>query len=397
MQHNLSLEEQFNLPLVKDLLEENKRITANLSTKIPDSKIENIKIPYVILRKLLLNEGEHNGVFYPKDEIMSKIQEADEASLILDHKDTAGEGASNWVGKIENPVWAIGEQGEGMYGDLVIIDKPTAQKLAAGAKLGISPTIDFERNELGDRVVASDLSWKSFSLVISPAVRATMLNSKNEGDVNMPGTDKKYPYKYPVKGKEPAACMEQIDLSDEKALQLLTERDSRIAELETSNKELSAKLEKFETAQRSEMVENLTASEFLIGRLDPSELEARSGELMKKSPEILSELRAVIGDHAELQSYKQFVKDFLKKNKGKSIKDAAAAWSKQKPAGKGKLEEEEDANSDNETSKATSTLQAASLIKPNTEVDGRELSQLQKAPQVTEADIAMLNFMTGGA
>ena len=196
----LSLEQQFNLPLVKEVLAENEQLrqTQSLSgTKIPNSKIEDITVPYVIKNKLLMQEGDYNGVFYPKAEIMAKVQEANEKGLILDHLDTHDQGASAWAGQVLNPEWTTGDKGEGLYGDLTIIDKPTAQKLAQGAKFGISPTIDFETSELNGKITATDLQWKSFSFVIEPAIRNTMLNSqkKKQGAIKMIDDKKLVPYK----------------------------------------------------------------------------------------------------------------------------------------------------------------------------------------------------------
>jgi len=397
MEGTLSLKEQFELPLVQDLIQENQRITSNLSTKLPNSQIEKLKIPHVIKNRLVMQEGEFNGVHYSKEAILKAVPQFENLGLIFDHKDTAGEGASHWAGRIENPHWDTLEQGEGVYADLVIVDKPCAQKLAAGAKWGISPTFNYEKNEVNGSILASDLIVKSCSFVLDPAVRATMLNSnqrggnmetKDPGTLQAPPVDKKLPYKYPKKlakkkkkDKEDEEEMSETQVSEE-ALSLLEERDAKI-------KELSEKLEKFETAQKQELVTNLTANEFLVGRLEAEEIEARTKTLLEKSPEILTEVQEVVGDHAELQSYRQFVKTFLKKNPGKSIKDAAAAWRKQKPKGKGKLETEPE----NNKPENTATLQEASLTKPDSTPEGTELSQLQKHHQANEVDAGMIQHL----
>ncbi len=359
MVEELSLKQQFELPLVQDLLEENKRITANLSTKLPDSRIENIKVPHVFKDKLLMTAGTHNGVFYSKEAIMAKVTLAEEVQLFLDHKDSQGEGALNWIGSITNPTFKIGDQGEGMYGDLVVIDKVSAQKLAAGAKLGISPTIDFDRTDFGDTTSASDLHWKSFSLVSSPAIRATMLNSK--GGAPMADPVKKFSYKHTVRmEKENTPVMETIELSDEKAVELLEKRDTDIKELKKQNKELAEKLDKFEVAQKTELVSNLAANEFLVGRLEAAEIEDRSKELMEKSPEILQEVGSVIGEHAQLQEFKQFLRKYSAENKDKSIKDAALAWAEKTPE-PAKLENTP-AAPPTKAPEGKAELQAASLV-----------------------------------
>ncbi len=343
-----------------------------------------------------MSEGEHNGVFYPKDEIQAKINLADNCSIILDHKDTEGEGVSHWVGRIENTHWDIGSQGEGMYGDLIIVDKPIAQKLAAGAKWGVSPTIDFEKSELDDKVIASDLNWKSFSLVINPAIRATMLNSKQEGGINMPEKTKladaelKMPYKYPkacMKKKDDEEDMPE-DLPDGEMASIEVPKDvlEVLQGKDNSIKELSEKLEKYQTAEKNELVANLAANEFLIGRLEAAEIDVRTKALMEKSAEILSELQSIIGDHAELQDYKSFIKSWLKSHEGKTIADAAAAWKKQKPKDEGKMQ------TDVPEQRESAALAEASLTSPDVPAN-RELSILEKNPRVTEADIALLGYL----
>lgn len=401
MEGKLSLEDQFKLPLVKDLLEENKRIQASLSTKLPDSKIENISVPYTFKHKLLMAPGEHNGIFYSKESIMAKVANAEDVQLFLDHKDSTGEGASNWVGSVNNPVYELaGDQGEGMYGDLVVVDKVSAQKLAAGAKLGVSPTIDFDRTDFGDTTSASDLMWKSFSLVSSPAIRATMLNSKpgpKGGAPMVEAKPKTFPYKHTVRmEKENTPVMETIELSDEKAVGLLEKRDTDIKELKKVNKELTEKLGKFETAQKKELVANLTANEFLVGRLEAAEIEDRTNSLMEKSPEILAEVGSVIGEHTKLQEFKQFIKTYRTENKDKSIKDAALSWAEQvnKPVAKdtGKMEIPSIVPGKPKVPAAkegSAELTEASLVgQPSPQKTTAEL-----ANQSTEADKLMYNTM----
>ncbi len=392
MIEELSLEEQLNLPIVKDLIEENQRITARLSTKLPNSQIENIKIPHTFKDKLLMTPGTHNSIFYSKEAIMAKVETAEGAQLFLDHKDTTGEGASNWAGSIINPVWKIGDQGEGMYGDLVIVDKVSAQKLAAGAKLGISPTIDFDRTDFGDTSSASDLHWKSFSLVSSPAIRATMLNSK--GGVPMepktPQVAKTFPYKNTVRmEKENTPVMETIELSDEKAVELLTKRDTDIKELQKVNKELTEKLEKFEIAQKTELVSNLTCNEFLVGRLEAAEMEERKTSLMEKSADILEEVGGVIGEHAEMEQFKKFVKEYSVKNTGKTLSDAAAAWTVEKTKGPAKLETGTPAIVPGKAPDSSAQLSEASLVGKPPESQKKNTAELA----ATDADKGMFNSM----
>lgn len=372
----LTLGQQFDLPLVKDLIEQNDKLRTqvNLTTKIPDSKIKNVDIPYTIKNKLLMQEGEFNGVYYPKEEIKAKIEDMNNKPLMLDHRDTQNQGASAYVGEIQNVKWQIGDQGEGAYGDLVVVDKPVAQKLAFGAKWGVSPTIDFERNEVNGKTIGTDLLWKSFSFVIQPAVRGTMLNAK-EVDTMPEDKDKKkkYPYKYPEKDK---GEMEIEVEEDVKAI--LEKKDVELKELREFKDSILKE-------RKAELVNQLLANEYLIGRLEEDELTDRQKHLMEKSDEVLQEISSVIGDHSELQSYRQFIKDYMKKHKGTSIKEAAKAWKKVKPKedkGKGKLQEpEEEGDKDKPTTEETQPLTS-----PGEGSVERESSELKDDNPTTKAD-----------
>ena len=280
------------------------------------------------------------------ENLVAEVQEGlkdMEKGLVYDHLDTQNQGASNWVGQVENAVWNdTGEDGPGMYADLVIVDKPCAQKLAAGSKWGISPTIDYEKNELNGKIIGTDLLWKSFSFVLDPAVRDTMLNSKQEADKMSDeklkkieaelAELKKKKYPYPEKKVEKIKKDEEemsLDV-DEQTLALLKAKDEEIAELNKFK-------DKIEETKKALLVSELTANEYLIGRLSEDEIGDREKTLMEKSTEVLSELVDIVGNHAELSAYSAFVKAFMKKNKEATIGQAATSWKKQS---NGKLEEE---------------------------------------------------------
>ena len=396
-----SLSDIYKHPLVQDLIKENEglRDQAQLDgTKIPDSKIENVKVPYKIENRLLMQAGEFNGVVYPREEIESKLDDMVGKPLMLDHRDTQQEGASAWVGEIQNVHWDTGEQGEGVYGDLIIIDKPIAQKLAYGAKWGISPTIDYEKNELDGKVVGTDLLFKSFSFVITPAVRDTMLNSALEVDKldeqklaqgkGSPeeGADKlagqTLPYKYPYKENNKEL---ELDVS-EKILGILKKRDEQISEL-------SKFKDKIELSEKESLVSGLVANEFLIGRISEGELEERTKHLMDKTSEVLSELQEVVGAHSELASFQQFVKTYLKKNPDKTIADASKAWK----AGKGNLEEdsEDDGEAKEGEAKPEEKPQEQSLTAPDSSVSKKTAELMEKNPKIGCLDVEMYNWMAG--
>lgn len=404
----ISLQNQFELPLVQDLISENDRLRADAQlqgTKISDNKIRKLSVPHTFKNKLLMKAGEFNGVVYPKEEIMSKVDEAIDKGLIYDHLDSESKGTSNWVGKVLNPHFdEEGEQGAGMYGDLYIVDLPCAQKLASGAKWGISPTIDFERNEVGDKTIGTDLLWKSFSFVISPAVRDTMLNAEQTAEGKMSDTEEikrlraelddlkkkpKYPYKYPEKkaGKKDKEDEEDLQI-DEKTLEVLKTKDAQIKELQKFREEI-------ENEKKESLVGELVANEYLIGRLEDNEMADRHKTLMEKSTEVLNELAEVIGQHAELSAYTAFIKKYMKAHKGSTIKEAAKAWKKEKPAKK--LQDEEDKSGETEGDGNTEgdDTETATLTGTEGATDReRKIAKLKNDnDRIKDEDVGMYNFL----
>ncbi len=127
----------------------------------------------VLKHKLVMREGEHNGVYYSWEELKRALATGEGGGLYYDHDDAA----SNWVGDVKN-LFADDAQ-KCIFGDLHIVDPIAAKKLRYGAKWGVSPTIDAEKIVRDGQRLALDPKFLSFSLVLRPAVRETMLNSEN--------------------------------------------------------------------------------------------------------------------------------------------------------------------------------------------------------------------------
>ncbi|KKK61091.1 hypothetical protein LCGC14_3017810, partial [marine sediment metagenome] len=150
---------------------------------------------------------------------------------------------------------------------------------------------------------------------------------------------------------------------------------------------------KIELERKTDLSAILAANEFLIGRITETELEDRAKTLMEKSPEILQEVGAVIGDHARLQEFKQFIKTYQVENKDKSIKDAALAWTEQtnKPAEPAKLGVEPPKTpAVPKAPDAHAELQAASLVGTPQEPQ-KQTVELSQGP--TDADKAIQKQM----
>jgi hypothetical protein len=160
MKQEIPIEDIYNHPIVQELL-------AQIETK----DLENIKIPYIIKDKVLMSPGIWNNFYYDAASVKqaylkSQWGNKEIRSLFLDHADKS---SREWIGEVINPKLS----GEDVVGDLVIVDKPTAQKLAYGAKMGISPKV--HGSEDNNKMVS--FLFDNFSVVINPAVKTAYINN----------------------------------------------------------------------------------------------------------------------------------------------------------------------------------------------------------------------------
>jgi len=165
MNQDIPIEELYSHPIVQQLLDKLKKENNN------KDDLENIKIPYIIKDKTLMSPGVWNNYFYSSEEINKAFlgtpwDNKEIRSLFLDHADKS---SREWIGEIQNPRL----QGDTLIGDLVVVDKPTAQKLAYGAKMGISPKV--HGSEDNSKMI--DFRFDNFSVVINPAVKTAYINN----------------------------------------------------------------------------------------------------------------------------------------------------------------------------------------------------------------------------
>lgn len=146
-----------------------EELTLSDSDELED--LESIKIPYVLKDKILMSPGVWNNYYYSSDAIKDAFSRTEwdskeVRSLFLDHQDRL---SREWIGEIRNQKM----NGEDVVGDLVIVDKPTAMKLAYGAKMGISPKVHggSEANSM------HNFMFDNFSVVINPAVKTAWINN----------------------------------------------------------------------------------------------------------------------------------------------------------------------------------------------------------------------------
>jgi len=130
--------------------------------------------PLILKNKKLMSPGTWNGHYYSPIEIQkafveTKWENKEVRGLFLDHKDLE---VSSWVGMVERPHMI----GNDLMGDLVILDEPTAIKLAYGAKFGISPKIG---GDLRDGAMYNFM-YDNFSVVVVPAVKTNYIDNSQE-------------------------------------------------------------------------------------------------------------------------------------------------------------------------------------------------------------------------
>ena len=179
MESDISLQELYQHPLVAEIISENRSLRATLSEKPNVKDLNDIPLPYTIKRHVLINEGVHNGVFYSAQILRLALSQHEGLSLFLDHHpNDQGGTALTWCGSILNPSWS--EADKAIVADVDVLDPKTAIALAYGAKFGISATVDVDtiKNEEHSEV-ANDPLFKSYSIVLDPAVRETMLNEND--------------------------------------------------------------------------------------------------------------------------------------------------------------------------------------------------------------------------
>ena len=259
----LSLQELYKNPIVQELVEQNELMAEAMPQHLSEDKIKNLGIkPKVFLFKdrLLFQEGVHNGLFYKYDTMKENMSQWNNLDIFLaEHND----GSPAWVGLSKNPYLVPDEKA--IYGTLEIVDENLANKLSyqiknKNGRMGLSPTLDVDKQMLNGHAIAGG-PWhlQSQSIVLNPAVRTTVFNSKqNGGENNMePETQQLKKDEVAISKDELAQLKaDRARLSDyEKAT--LAEEVSRMSETEVSLGLFSED----ETSSRKEILGKMTSSE----------------------------------------------------------------------------------------------------------------------------------------
>jgi len=150
--------------------------TRQLDFTQPAETHETVKIPYVLKDRLLMEQGEFNGEFYPIEAILRASSQFDNLPMYLGHTPDANVKIRSAVGIVKNPEM----RQLGVYGDLHIFDPITAHMHASGVKWGLSPSMKVDPAIIEGKPTIRELELKSLDLVIDPAIKATRLNSQKK-------------------------------------------------------------------------------------------------------------------------------------------------------------------------------------------------------------------------
>jgi hypothetical protein len=148
-------------------------------SELPMDLETSVKLPYIREHVRLITPGVWNGLRYTDGLIAEAYNNTDwtdpkNRALYVDHPERQRPGTSDprmWIGEVRN----IDLVGNELYGDLIVVDKPMAMKLAFGAKFGLSPSL-FGAKPDG----SGNIGWatyKNFALVLDPAIEGNYVNS----------------------------------------------------------------------------------------------------------------------------------------------------------------------------------------------------------------------------
>lgn len=258
------METLYEQPVVQELLSQLNEAKRDLEKEV--------KLPFIIPNKILMSPGVWNGYFYSREAINDAFlktswDKKEIRSLFNDHQDLQ---SREWIGEVRNPRM----EGDDCIGDLHIVDKATAIKLAYGAKMGISPKVSgHEEGGAMQRFI-----FDNFSVVINPAVKTAYINNAQK-----PNTE----------------CAEiEVGIQNNTEVKKMAEKEVEMAQPE----QVTAEMQKPVDKKYPYPVEGAEKKKYP----EPSELDQ------------------------ELSAYTDFVKEYIKKHAGASVADAAKAWDKKK-------------------------------------------------------------------
>lgn len=328
-----------NIPV--DKLQDNSYVQQLLqSAKLMNNLEEEVTLPYTITDITLISPGVWNDYKYTGQAIKNSYNRTDWSNsetkaLFWDHADRASE---KWIGEIKD----VRLEGNRIVGDLEIVDKEAAIKLAYGAKFGISPKVTGDVHGQNMKSFVFD----NFSVVLNPAVKTAYINNMEVKTVS----DKDNSEELEEEAKEEEDVKETEEKEEETEENADTdkvkEQAAKLADVldvkvEAVLKALDSLLKEDEEYPYP-YTDKKSAKNFLNQLKELAEEEDEDEETEKEEV-----------DNEETDEYAEFVKEMREKNPSADLKEIVEMW------------EEKQKSADEKISEATSDL-------------GKQLENLEK-------------------
>lgn len=333
--------------------------------ELSEEDLENVKLPYVVKNHILMSPGVWNNYRYTKMAIKEGLENTEwsqkRRSLFWEHND---ESAKEWVGDVKNMRFKNGN----LVGDVYVIDRDLAVKLAYGAKFGVSPKV---AGIAGYNNEVKNATFENFSIVLNPAVKTTFLNSeiKKVEEDTMTEKEEKNELKE-LKGMVSNLTEEINAIKEEKAFEekVSAEVEKRLAEMK-EDKEEEKKDEEKEDEEEKKENEEKDKKKYPY----PKEMKEEIDSLKKE----LEELKK--GQESEEEDAEELKED---SEEGEELEEDEES-SKEGPAG--------DVESDLEEAKSKSE-EIANELREMGSLDGKK-TKFSNNP--TRADVGTAEYLRG--
>jgi len=337
-----------------DKLQDNSYVQQLLqSAKIMSNLEEEVTLPYTVTDITLMSPGVWKDYKYTGQAIKNAYNRTDwddseVKSLFWDHEDRASE---KWIGEVKN----VRLEGNRIVGDLEIVDKEAAIKLAYGAKFGISPKVTGDVHGQNMKSFVFD----NFSVVLNPAVKTAYINNMEVKTVSEQDNSEEL---------EEEETQEEEDVEEDQETE-----ENKNKDIKEVAGELADLLD-VEVAEVMEVIDSLLNGEngdYPKPYKNAEDILNQLKELAEEEDEEVDESEEV--DNEETDEYAEFVKDYRKKNPNADLKEIAEMW------------EEKQKSADEKISEATSGLEKKieNLEKQVNEKSNKieELEEKVKKPQ----------------
>ena len=267
-------------PVVEYLTEDINSKKLELAKILDNQNLEkDVELPFILKDKIIMSPGVWNNYYYSREVVEDAFNatdwdEKERHHLFLDHDHDS---TAAWVGKTEN----IRFDGMNVVGDLHIVDKPTAIKLAYGAHWGISPRVITETDEY----VITSFKFDNNAIVVTPAVKTAWINNVEVSTM----------------AEEEKTDVETTETTEETKTEDATETTEAVEEKKEESTEEAAKdaaTDKEEEATE-ETTEAETETEKVEDMKDKLTLSAEDMALIKEFVTYIKDMKAKLTDTKE--------------------------------------------------------------------------------------------------